>query len=159
MVQISQRQGLKQGVLILLGVALAGAWLMLSQNQHESPFQMIFDNGALIKVEVADTPATRERGLSGRPGLNDHEGLLFVFERPDRYAFWMKDMNFKIDILWFNEQCALLDLTEDLAPDTYPNIYRPPAPAKYVLETRPGWAQTNQVGLGTKFDCPSPRIK
>src|SRR3990167_5108445 len=90
MVQTAQRQGLKQGVLILLGAALAVAWIMLSQNQYKSPFQMIFDYGALIKVDLATSPAALERGLSERLGLAADEGMLFVFSEPGQHSFWMK---------------------------------------------------------------------
>jgi len=59
--------------------------------------------GQNIKVDLALTPETQEKGLSGRSGLKDDEGMLFVFEKPDKYSFWMKDMNFPIDIIWMGE--------------------------------------------------------
>ena len=153
MVQTAQKQGLKKGLLILLGVAMASAWVMLSQNQHKPPFQMIFNNGALIKVDLATSPAALERGLSERLGLAADEGMLFVFSEPGQHSFWMKDMSFDIDILWFNERCELIGLTENLTPKTYPNIYGPPEAVKYVLETNPGWAKNHGVAPGQKFNC------
>ena len=51
-----------------------------------------------IKVELAITPEARAQGLSGRPSLSENEGVLFVFDKPDKYSFWMKNMNFPLDI-------------------------------------------------------------
>ena len=61
---------------------------------------VITQKGVKIPVEVSDTPAKRQQGLSDRPRLKPGWGMLFVFERSGRHDFWMKDMNFPIDILW-----------------------------------------------------------
>src|SRR3989338_5701660 len=53
-----------------------------------------------VRVTVADTPESRERGLSGRDGLASDEGMLFVFQNDGYHTFWMKDMLFSIDIIW-----------------------------------------------------------
>jgi len=45
-----------------------------------------------IKVELALSKEAQTRGLSGRDGLADGEGMLFVYSRPGKYSFWMKDM-------------------------------------------------------------------
>src|SRR3954471_24776165 len=46
-----------------------------------------------IQVDISDTEALREQGLSGRTSLAENEGMLFVFPTPGPYGFWMKDMN------------------------------------------------------------------
>jgi len=56
-----------------------------------------------LYVELADTPEKRAQGLSGKKELNHDRGILFVFDKSDAYSFWMKDMNFPIDIIWLDE--------------------------------------------------------
>ena len=57
---------------------------------------------SIFRVTIADTLEERVLGLSGTPSLAPDEGKLFLFERPNRYRFWMKDMLFAIDILMVN---------------------------------------------------------
>lgn len=108
-----------------------------------------------ISVEVADTPQAREQGLSGRSGLDANEGLLFVFDHPGRYAFWMKDMRFPIDIVWINEEGVVVHVENAVSPDTYfkenpPRTFVNTPYASYVLELASGEAERHGVYLGTK---------
>ncbi|HTE57180.1 MAG TPA: DUF192 domain-containing protein [Verrucomicrobiae bacterium] len=98
-----------------------------------------------FRVDVAATAAQQEQGLSGRTGLADRQGMLFVFQDPDTSCFWMKDMEFDIDILWFDEGRHLIHQAKNLSPDTYPAKYCPPRAAKYVLEVPAGTA--DRLGL------------
>jgi uncharacterized membrane protein (UPF0127 family) len=90
-------------------------------------------------VEVAASPANRERGLSGRPGLPADAGMLFIFPSPGLHGFWMKDMSFAIDLVWIGPDRRVLG-TASMAPcgpHACP-IHYPPAPAAYVLEVSAG---------------------
>ena len=40
-----------------------------------------------IKVDLALTPDEHAQGLSGRVVLEEDEGMLFVFDQPDKYFF------------------------------------------------------------------------
>jgi uncharacterized membrane protein (UPF0127 family) len=93
----------------------------------------------------------REKGLSGRAELGRDEGMLFVFEKSGYYGFWMKDMNFSIDIVWISEDKEVVDISEDLAPETYPDISYPREEVKYVLELPAGYIESHNVSLGDKF--------
>ncbi len=99
----------------------------------------------LIKIEIADSDAEHERGLSGRESLALNAGLLFVFETPSTYGFWMKNMNFPIDMIWIDSDYKIITIKENVEPDSYPNIFKPRAPAKYVLEVNSGFVK--QYGL------------
>lgn len=91
-------------------------------------------NGRTFVVDIADSQSERIRGLSNRISLAPNEGMLFIFNRETRPAFWMKDMNFAIDILWINHNLEIVGIIENLSPDTYPKTYRPDIPIRYVLE-------------------------
>jgi len=91
--------------------------------------------GQDIKVDLALTEAQREQGLSGRQSLNENEGMLFVFDSPGNYPFWMKDMNFPIDIIWLSEDGSVIYIKKNALPESYPEAYGPgtnDGEAKYV---------------------------
>jgi len=94
--------------------------------------------GIPFSIEVVDTETTRMRGLSGREWLAENEGMLFVFQEPDFYGFWMKDMRFPIDIIWLDEDFGVIDIIESVSPETFPTIFYPPKPVRFVLEISAG---------------------
>lgn len=105
-----------------------------------------------LKVEIVDTPLSRVEGLSGREGLDGGTGLLFVFESPETPGFWMKDMNFSIDILWFDEGKNLIDITEDITPETYPETFYPTQSILYALETNVDEFPSIEDFIGKTFE-------
>lgn len=114
---------------------------------------------ALIRAEIADTPEKKARGLSGRAALGENEGMLFVFEKPGIYSFWMKDMNFPIDIIWLDEYFRVVDISADAEPSSFPNLFTPSAPAQYALEVPGGFAQQHiTIGEYVKFALKSDGI-
>jgi len=88
----------------------------------------------IILVEVSDTSILRTRGLSGRKSLKEGRGMLFVFDKLAKYGFWMKDMNFPIDIVWIDGLKQVIGAESNISPESYPKIYLPKAPVLYVLE-------------------------
>lgn len=110
--------------------------------------QSLSINGAAIDVEIADSDAERNQGLSGRESLQPDRGLLFVYPQPGFYRFWMKDMKFSIDIVWFDENFKIIDITAGLSPGSYPSDFTSSQPAKYVLEVGGGVAEKNGWQIG-----------
>lgn len=110
---------------------------------------------AKMAVDIADTPALRERGLSGRPELEEGTGMLFVFEKPAFYGFWMKDMQFPIDIIWINEEKKVIGVSEGLEPGSYPEIYYPREMILYALEVPAGFVSENNIKEGDEFKLVS----
>lgn len=107
-----------------------------------------FDNGAEFSVEVADTLAERQVGLGEHTSLDNDKGLLFIFEESAEHGFWMKDMDFSIDIIWMDENRRIVHIEENVSPSSYPEIYRPSTNAAFVLELYTGQAAANGLGLG-----------
>lgn len=100
-------------------------------------------------LETADTDETRQRGLSGRAGLDENTGMLFEFEQPSiGHCFWMKDMKFSIDMIWLDDQKKVVKIESDVLPATYPNSFCPESPAQYVIELDSGEA----VAAGLKVN-------
>lgn len=109
---------------------------------------------SLATIEVVRTPAERQQGLSNRADIPEDYGMLFVFEEEGDYGFWMKDMLVSIDMLWLADDGAIIGITADVSPDTYPQTFHPPSPVRYVLETRAGEAQRKGWSIGTKLSLP-----
>ena len=104
--------------------------------------------GETLKVEVAQTPYQMERGLSGRSSLPQGRGIVFVFSVPGFYGFWMKEMNFPIDIIWIGPDFKVVGISSDVSPSTYPKVFTPEVPAQYVLEVAAGWSEKNNISVG-----------
>lgn len=104
-----------------------------------------------ISAPVAKTESDRTRGLSGRETLSDEEGLFFVFPIEEKYGFWMKDMNFSIDIIWVNDTFEVVGIEKDVSPRTYPKVFYSPLPVRYVLEVPAGFSERYGVFPGTKL--------
>ncbi|MBI2450807.1 MAG: DUF192 domain-containing protein [Parcubacteria group bacterium] len=117
------------------------------ENKQKSTFPIKI-NGTEINVELADTEEKIIRGLSGRKTLGQDEGMLFLFKKPDIYSFWMKEMNFPIDIIWIDQNHKIIDISENLLPSSYPAMFRSKAPAQYVLEVNADWAAEKNVKIG-----------
>ena len=131
----------------VLGIAgiLLLAWAVLQDTQKEIQIGEVF-----LRVEVQDTDSLRTKGLSGRESLRENKGMLFIFEEPGLYGFWMKDMNFSIDILWINDGKEIVEIAENVAPDTFPEIFYPKELVQYVLETQAGFVEKNDIQLKDK---------
>lgn len=101
-----------------------------------------------LKVTLAQTPAERSRGLSGRETLGDNEGMLFIYEEPSQEGFWMKDMNFPIDIIWVDPEMRVIGFEKSVSPDTFPEIFYSPGEVQYVLETSAGFVERSNLKVG-----------
>ena len=102
----------------------------------------------VLSVELADSPSERGKGLSGRDYIGEAQGMLFVFENSSRHGFWMKDMNFAIDILWISDELSIVHVEKGVSPSSYPKIFLPNREARYVLELPAGFSDQNNVKQG-----------
>lgn len=108
--------------------------------------------GQDIKVDLAETPAEQNQGLSGRVGLAENEGMLFVFDKPGKHSFWMKDMNFPIDMIWLGEDLKIIYIKKNALPELFPETYGPGTDAKYVLEVVSGFSEKHNLQIGDSVE-------
>lgn len=110
-------------------------------------------NGHIFKVEIADTQSKRSKGLSGRSSLPEDQGMLFVFDRADKYPFWMKELKFPLDFIWIKED-SVVDILPNVPPpaegqtDESLPIYQPRVEIDKVLEINGGVAEKLGLKLG-----------
>ena len=104
--------------------------------------------GERFPVEVADDDAERARGLMFRDAMADDHGMLFIHDRQEPQAYWMKNTRIPLDILYFDRDRRLVSQQRDVPPcsagDRCPP-YPSRAPAQYVLELNAG--QAARLGL------------
>lgn len=122
-------------------VALLCAACAEGGREADWPQAVLHIGAQRVLVEVADTPARRAQGLSGRAGLAPGRGVYFSFEQAGLHSFWMKDMHFDIDIIWLRENRIVhMEQRVPHAVPTPPPALRPGAPADAVLEVPAGSA-------------------
>lgn len=99
--------------------------------------------GERYTVEIADEPEEMARGLMFRDSMPRGAGMLFLHEREEPLAYWMKNTRIALDILYFDGQRRLVSQQRDVPPCTLGDRcppYPSDAPARYVLELNAGEA-------------------
>lgn len=135
----------------IIFAALLAVLVGMFGSQQRSSVQTTLTIGEMkIAVEIADTETERARGLSGREALAENSGMLFVFDTTDYHNFWMKEMNFPLDIIWLDDNWRVIDITANISPKDFPTTYQPRLPARYVLEVNSGFTTNHQITIGTQ---------
>jgi uncharacterized protein len=110
-------------------------------------------SGQSFKVTVATSQLEREIGLSKTKQLLQDQGMIFLFDKPDYYSFWMKNMKFPIDIIYIKSD-TIVTIKENAQPPKSniesPIIYTPTEPANRVLEISAGLAEKYKFKKGDK---------
>ncbi|CAM3445293.1 DUF192 domain-containing protein [Bordetella sputigena] len=104
----------------------------------------------VIQAEVANTDETRQRGLMFRKQLEGNDGMLFVFERPDRQCFWMHNTPLPLSIAFIADDGTIANI-EDMAPET-DDTHCSRKPVRYALEMAQGWFASHGISTGQKID-------
>lgn len=111
-----------------------------------------FPGGASLRVELALTPADRERGLMHRTTLPPDYGMLFVFPREQALQFWMKNTIVDLDMVFIGADRRVNEVHRDVprsAADTpEANVARRGGVAQYVLELPAGGAARYGLARG-----------
>jgi hypothetical protein len=100
-----------------------------------------------ITIEIADTEELRNRGLMWRTGLDETMGMLFIFDKAQPLALWMRNTPTALDIIFLSTEKKVINIAENTSPlsDT---IYRSQAPAQYVVEVPAGFCRRHRVVPG-----------
>lgn len=119
--------------------------------EYYRPDKIVSVGDRAIKAEVADSEKEQEQGLSGRACIGENQGMLFVFSEPGYYNFWMKDMNFPIDIVWIDSDKKVIEVTDNIQPSTYPDTFTSGRQPQYVLELKAGHASELGITSGSRL--------
>jgi hypothetical protein len=132
------------GTLIVVAVATTLLFYRTPEPSATAEF-----GGVSLNIEYAITPAERELGLGGQTSIPGDYGMLFVFPKDGRYGFWMKDTLVPLDIFWLNAQGQVVSMAVEAATSSYPHVFYPTEPVRYVLETAAGFARAHSIATGT----------
>ena len=130
-----------------------GAWALLLLSSvaaaQDAPLPLHIGTHT-FQVEVAATPQQRERGLMGRTRLPAHGGMLFVFERPDRHCFWMRNTPLPLSIAFIGADGRIVNLA-DMQPHTE-TLHCPSADVRYALEVAQGGFRQRGIAAGAQVN-------
>jgi uncharacterized protein len=102
-----------------------------------------------IRAQVAATPDQRATGLMHRREMPQHEGMLFVFERPSVQCFWMKNTLLPLSIAFVADDGTVVNVRE-MKPQSLDSQCSD-KPVRYVLEMNQGWFAKRGVKAGFKL--------
>ncbi|MCD9088031.1 DUF192 domain-containing protein [Stenotrophomonas sp. SY1] len=110
--------------------------------------------GSRYQVELAQNDEDRARGLMFRDQMDTEHGMLFIHDREEPQAYWMKNTKIALDILYFDSQRRLVSQQRDVPPCSagdrcppYPSF----KPARYVLELNAGQAEKLKLQDGAEL--------
>jgi uncharacterized membrane protein (UPF0127 family) len=103
-------------------------------------------------LEVANTEATRERGLMRRDSMPADHGMIFVFPDAADRAFWMKNTRFNLDILYLGDSGRVVSIKQMKAHDL--TGVPSDGPARYAIELNEGQAAAAGVKAGDTLTLP-----
>ena len=112
--------------------------VLLTSSSDSCRFTKVIINKNYFCAIRADDLNERAQGLSGVKDLGNNEAMLFIFDEQQKHGIWMKDMLIPLDILWLSADKRVVHIEEYVTPESYPRIYYPRVPAKYVLELKSG---------------------
>jgi uncharacterized protein len=149
-------------VVVVIVCAITGLFLyqnywddFLATLFDEDPTHTIYIGSAAIAVTVADSDEERIQGLSGTKKLDEREGKLFIFDTDARHGIWMKDMLIPIDIIWIDKNMQVVSFKENIGPDTFPEVFRSDADARFVLEMNAHFVSSLRVKVGDRLTLPA----
>lgn len=159
-------------ILLLLGIVLAVTFLFInpylenksqkqSNNRTEIEFKKegqlsFFDKQnnhiiTTIDLEIAEDDYERALGLMYRYSMSDSVGMLFIMEKEEPQAFWMKDTYISLDIIYLNKDFEIVKIqkyTQPLSEQSIPSIEK----SKYVIEVIGGFCDKLNIEEGDNVE-------
>ena len=145
-------------------VGIIGIYSIPSDSKLESvefPRGTIKVDETVLEVQIADDESKRIRGLMFQDPLPYDQGMIFVFDEPGVYSLWMLNMQFSLDMIWFDEQGNVVHIEQDIPPCETPTEIMacqsivPSGEAKYILEVTAGFVEQFNVTHDSKLEIIS----
>jgi uncharacterized membrane protein (UPF0127 family) len=127
----------------------------------EFPRGTIKIDDTVLEVQIADTEPRRIRGLMFQDQLPFDQGMIFVFNESGVYSLWMLNMQFPLDMMWFDEDGAIVHIEKNIPPCKTPTQIMacqsiiPSGEAKYILEVTSGFIEKFNITKDSKLDIIS----
>lgn len=145
-------------VTVLFAVLIEKQQLFLKKKSFDDHQRVsAYISGKKINLEIVSSASSIIQGLSGREEIGADGMLFFLPETNTIPTFWMKEMNFDLDMIWLNDY-KVVDISKNVpAPDPQTPLgqlptYSPVVPANMVLEVNAGDADEWGVRIGDTLD-------
>ena len=142
------------------GVATLPAEIKLEQVEFPRGTIMVGDK--ILEVQIADTEPRHVRGLMFQNELPFDQGMLFVFDEPGPKSMWMLNMQFPLDIIWFDEDGNIVSISKNVPPCKTPaeimaceSDGATSRDAKYALEVTAGFVDEFEIDKNSKLEIIS----
>ena len=130
--------------------------------QVDFPVGTIKIDDIVLSVKIADTDANMARGLMFEEKLPYDKGMLFVFDKPETRSMWMLNMQFNIDVIWFDDNGNVVSIDRNVPPCmTTVEIFVckengvSSDNAQYVLEVTAGFVDKFEITEDSKLELIS----
>ena len=117
----------------------------------EFPMGIIKVDDVPLQVQIADTEPRRVRGLMFQDQLPLDQGMIFVFQESGLHSLWMLNMQFSLDMIWFDQDGKVVHIEKNVPPcknvleiTTCQSII-PEGESVYVLEVTSGFVENNNI--------------
>jgi len=108
------------------------------------------DTTIVLDIEVADSDSARKRGMMQRDGFpSETSGMLFPFSEERERSFWMANTPVALDLFFISADSQIVTIRKYAQPNTADQIPSD-APARYVLETPAGFADSHGIVEGDR---------
>ncbi len=103
------------------------------------------------KMKRGRLPPEMERGLMERRDLGSEQGMVFVYDRPQRLKFWMRNTPTPLDVGYFSPEGALVEIYA-MDPFNERPVASRRADLQFAVEMNQGWYRDRAVSLGARLD-------
>lgn len=100
-----------------------------------------------LNIEIADNDYETETGLMYRKGMEDNQGMLFVFNEEAMHSFYMKNTEFPLDLIFIKSDMSVASVQEN-AVAFNENSLSSKVPVQYVLEVNAGLVEKWGLAVG-----------
>lgn len=118
-------------------------------SQSQAKMTMKIDGRYNFQMETAITQDQKSRGLGKREEICENCGMFFLFDVPGQYSFWMKDMQFPLDILWIRGD-KIVYIARNIPPD-FSGTLKPAEDADRVVEINAGLCDRLGINKGSQI--------
>ncbi len=128
--------------------------LAIAACQGGPTVEILAPNGsarASVRVEIVDTPESRETGLMHRNHLDEMAGMLFVFRSSGALKFWMKNTEIPLDMIFADANRRIIGIVVNAVPYSERPV-GPDAASEYVLEVNGGFSARRGVKVGDRLE-------
>jgi len=115
----------------------------------------------VITVEIAETAAEKQRWMTFRQDrLPLDTAMLIKYDEPDLYEVWMLNIEYNLDLIWFDESGNAVYMIKNAPPcenvvETVSCTYKTTKRALYVMAATSGFIDEHDIAVGSKMTIVS----